>query len=152
MLHPLPLATRPRSDILAFSTIRHIMGLSISFACVLGETMSTQSDLLVQTLLVLSTVVIALGLIVLTAIWHFRRSSMILRRWADENGYELLESRLNWLNQGPFFWTSSSGQTVYYVRVVNRSDGRLRQGWVRCGGFWGGLFDARAEVRWDEPQ
>lgn len=114
--------------------------------------MTIQSEQFVQTLLVLLTVGLTLTLIVLMAVWHVRRSKAILHRWIETNGYELLESRINWLNQGPFFWTSSSGQTVYYIKVVNLSDGRVRQGWVRCGSFWWGALSMKAEVRWDEPQ
>ena len=52
--------------------------------------------------------------------------------------------------RGPYFWTSSKGQTVYRVTVEVR--GGVRTGWVRCGGWWLGLLSDQAEVRWDnEP-
>src|SRR5262249_35973173 len=50
--------------------------------------------------------------------------------------------------RGPFFWTSSKGQTVYRVTVEVK--GAVRTGWVRCGSWWLGLRSEQVEVRWDE--
>ena len=88
-------------------------------------------------------------LMVASMIWHFSRSRSVLEQWAEANGYEILHSEFRNLFRGPFFWTSSKGQTVYYVRVRGR-DGHERSGWVRCGGFWAGLFSDKAEVRWED--
>jgi hypothetical protein len=88
-------------------------------------------------------------LMVVSMIWHFSRSRSVLEQWAEANGYEILHSEFRNLFRGPFFWTSSKGQTVYYVRVRDR-DGQERSGWVRCGGFWAGLFSDKAEVRWED--
>jgi|SRR6267143_2148152 hypothetical protein len=82
-------------------------------------------------------------------VWTFSRSRSVLEQWAQANGYEILHSEFRNLFRGPFFWTSSKGQTVYYVRIRDR-EGRERPGWVRCGGFWAGLFSDKAEVRWDD--
>ena len=103
-----------------------------------------------QNLLVLFVFGLSLTVIILTTLWFFKRSATILERWAARNGYELLESKINWFNQGPFFWSSSKGQVVYYVQVLNRQTGRTRRGWVRCGSYWWGLSSDKAEVRWDE--
>src|SRR5262249_36093276 len=51
--------------------------------------------------------------------------------------------------KGPFFWTSTKAQTVYYV-FVEDSDGNKRSGWVRCGSCWFGLLSDNVEVRWDD--
>ena len=71
--------------------------------------------------------------------WHFSRSRSLLERWADENGYEILESEYRNLFKGPFFFWSSEDQTVYRVKVRDR-EGQVRSGWVRCGGWFLGLW------------
>jgi hypothetical protein len=109
-------------------------------------------ETITQNLLVLFIFGLSLTIIILTTLWFFKRSATILERWAEQNRYELLESKINWFNQGPFFWTSSKGQTVYYVQVLDRRNGQTRRGWVRCGSFWGGLMSDKAEVRWDERE
>jgi hypothetical protein len=86
-------------------------------------------------------------LAVLTLVWHFGRSSSLLRRWAAENGYRILSQEYRVLRQGPFFWTSARGQAVYYVVVEDAV--QKRSGWVRCGGWWFGLWSDNVEVRWD---
>jgi hypothetical protein len=82
-------------------------------------------------------------------VWHFSRSRSILEEWVKDNGYEILDSEFRNFFRGPFFWTSGKGQTVYYVKTRDR-DGRVRTGWVRCGGFWAGLLSNQAEVRWED--
>ena len=70
-------------------------------------------------------------------IWTRGRVENMLNRWASDEGYEVLESKNCWLLRGPFSWTTSDGQRVYRV-VVRTPEGRIRQGWVRCGSFgWG---------------
>ena len=81
--------------------------------------------------------------------WHFSRSRTVLETWADENGFEIVRSEYCHFMRGPFFWTTSKGQTIYYVTVRERS-GRVRTGWVRCGGYFMGLFSDAAEVRWED--
>ena len=81
--------------------------------------------------------------------WHFSRSRSLLEPWAAENGYRIVESSYRNLVRGPFFWTTSKGQTVYRVTVEDES-GRRRSGWVRCGGWFLGLLSDRVDVRWDD--
>ena len=81
--------------------------------------------------------------------WHFSRSRSLLEHWADENGYRIVESSYRNFVRGPFFWTTSKGQTVYRVTIEDRG-GRVRSGWVRCGGWWLGLLSDRVQVRWDD--
>jgi len=81
--------------------------------------------------------------------WHFRRSRSLLQRWADENGYEILESQYRNVFKGPGFWASSREQTVYHVKVKDRA-GYARSGWVRFGGWFLGLWSGRTEVNWEE--
>lgn len=86
---------------------------------------------------------------VLTMTWHFSRSRTVLEQWADQSGYEILHSEYRNFARGPYFWTTSRGQTVYHVRVRD-SAGNVRSGWVRCGSWFLGLMTDQAEVRWDD--
>ena len=81
--------------------------------------------------------------------WTFSRARQILEQWAQSNGYQILSSEFRWLRKGPFFWTSSQYQMIYYV-TVQTPTGDVRSGWVRCGGFWLGLFTDQAQVRWED--
>jgi hypothetical protein len=83
--------------------------------------------------------------------WWYARSDSLLRRWAEENGFQILDYKLRLLSTGPFSWTSINGQTVYQVHVRD-VEGRERSGWLRCGSFWSGVLDDRSDVRWDSEQ
>ena len=93
---------------------------------------------------VVLVILVAVG----SLIWHFTRSRSILEKWAERSGYEILESDYRNLVRGPFFWTSSKGQTVYRVKVRDRL-GNIRSGWVRCGGWFSGLLSDATEVKWE---
>jgi hypothetical protein len=97
--------------------------------------------------LVAAACVIAAGILA----WHISRSRTILEQWAQDMNYTILESDFRIFRRGPFFWTTSRGQTVYYVTIRDRQ-GMKRSGWVRCGGWWTGLFSNKAEVRWDRQE
>jgi hypothetical protein len=90
-----------------------------------------------------------LGLAVFAVWWHFHASFSRLQAWADENGLVILRREYRTFFRGPFFWTSSKGQTVYRVTVRDKA-GHVLDGWVRCGSWWWGLLSPRVEVRWDE--
>ena len=94
-------------------------------------------------------VVLILFLAIASIAWHFRRSRSLLDRWAEGNEFRILQSEYRHIFRGPFFWTSSKGQTVYRVTVEDRA-GNVRSGWVRCGGWWLGLWSDNVEARWDE--
>jgi len=84
---------------------------------------------------------------------HVRaRSKAILRKWADESGYEILEQTPGFYAGGPFkWWTTNRNQTVFLLRVRSR-EGRERTCWARCGSSGFGVFFSDAiEIRWDEP-
>jgi len=87
--------------------------------------------------------------VVLAISWHLGRSKSLLEQWAAENHYRILRQELRYLFKGPYFWTSTKGQTVYHV-VVEDSAGNQRGGWVRCGSWWFGLLSDNVEVRWDD--
>jgi hypothetical protein len=86
---------------------------------------------------------------IVMVLWHYSRSRQVLENWASENDFTIVSSEYRNFLKGPFFWTSSRGQTVYYV-TVRTPDGQTRNGWVRCGGWFFGLLTDKAEVRWDE--
>jgi hypothetical protein len=90
----------------------------------------------------------AVALVSFAFYWNVSRSRTLLQGWAAKSGFEILQSEFRFVRRGPFFWTSSKGQTVYYVRVQD-GQGQVRSGWVRCGGWWLGLWSDRTEVRWD---
>lgn len=94
------------------------------------------------------------GFVIVVAIasifWQFSRSREMLEQWAAENGFQLIEARYRWIVRGPFFWTSSKGQTVYRIAVMTR-EGHRHTGWARCGGWFFGLFTYKVSVIWDHP-
>lgn len=81
--------------------------------------------------------------------WSSSRSQTIIEDWAQQNNYRLLESNAPLLNKGPFFWTTSKGQTVYRFTIEDQT-GRTRSGWARCGSWMLGLMSEQIEVRWDD--
>lgn len=93
-------------------------------------------------------ILIVVGIVALALYLHITRSQKLLRRWAEENRYELLRARHRMFRKGPFIW-SSRGQTVYRVEVRDKQ-GLVRKGWVRCGSWWAGVFSDKVEARWDE--
>lgn len=98
-----------------------------------------------QVFSILIVVVIAVASIA----WRYSRSRSVLELWARENGFEILHSEYRILFRGPFFWTTSRGRTIFYVKVRD-SRGKERSGWVRCGGWFFGLMSDNAEVRWED--
>lgn len=82
--------------------------------------------------------------------WQRFRSPRILKRWAQNNGYEILSSEHRRLfRHGPFAWTISNGQPIYFV-TIRTAEGDIRRGWVRCGSFLWGTYANVATVRWEE--
>lgn len=75
----------------------------------------------------------------------------ILNQWAGDNSFEILNYERRYVRRGPFFWTTSRGQVVYYV-CVKAENGEIRSGWVRCGNWWLGLWINEADVRWDDSE
>jgi hypothetical protein len=94
-------------------------------------------------------ILIVVLLVIAYIAWYYRRSRSLLDRWAERNGYRIVDSEYRYFFRGPFFWTSSKEQTVYRVTVADKA-GNVWSGWVRCGGWWLGLLSDQAEARWDE--
>ena len=93
-------------------------------------------------------VLIAVGVIVASYAWHLSLWRSVLERWAEDNGFEILERKNRFFFRGPFSWTTARGQMVYRVRVRD-SHGNERTGWVKCGGWFWGLMSDNPEVWWD---
>ena len=96
----------------------------------------------------------AIALFVTVFWWFDRRSKIILMKWADTNGFEILQKKQRYLFfTGPFrFWTNSRNQIIYFFRVRDR-EGRERSGWARCGSYLGGVFFSdKIEIRWNESE
>ncbi len=85
----------------------------------------------------------------LSLVLHYRKAAALLRRWADENGFTLVQQERREFRRGPFFWSSSKDQVVYYVTVRDRG-GRLRHVWVRVGSWFLGIMSDKTEVKWDD--
>jgi hypothetical protein len=93
-------------------------------------------------------VVAAIGIGLGVTLWHVSRGREILNLWAQTKGYRIISSEIRWFNRGPFFWTTSKGQMVYYV-VIQTPDGQTKRGYVRCGSFFWGLMKEQVEERWE---
>ena len=97
----------------------------------------------------LLSVIFVVGFVTLVNHLTIARGDTILNRWAARYGVQIMKRNYAWFLKGPFFWTTSRGQAVFRVEVQDRA-GNLRNGWVRCGGWWSGLLSDDAEVRWDD--
>ena len=96
----------------------------------------------------LFAVAAALIFVFLATGWTDSRSDELIRAWADQHGYEVVDHQRALLHWGPFFWTTGKGQTVYRIWIRDRQ-GNTREGWARCGSWWAGLMSDEVEVRWD---
>jgi hypothetical protein len=79
----------------------------------------------------------------------YRRAGWVLRKWAADNGFRIIDSNRPLVRKGPFFFNSSQSQIVYRVTVED-AQGSIRHGWVRCGSFFLGPWKDQVDVKWDE--
>ncbi len=96
-------------------------------------------------LAILGVIVFAIAVL----IWSFYRSKQLLESWACDNDFQIVSFEYRYFFKGPFFWTSSNHQAVYYVTVTT-ADGETRNGWVRCGGWLLGMLSDQVDVEWDQ--
>ncbi len=89
-----------------------------------------------------------LGLIVAWYSFEHKRSVKLIQQWADANGYRIIALEQRWLRRGPYFWRSGKYHTVFYVDVIN-PQGLAQAVWIRCGGWFSGLFSDQIDVRFD---
>ena len=66
----------------------------------------------VETALIVAAIAI---LAVAAFVFHFGGSGSLLDQWASKNGYQIIRQEYRSFFKGPFFWTSTRGQTVYYA-------------------------------------
>jgi hypothetical protein len=91
----------------------------------------------------------AVFIVIIAAItFDYYRSNSILQRWADQNGYRIVQRERRAFFRGPFFWTTGHNRVVFYVTVED-AHGQQRNAWVRCGGWFLGLLSNNVDVRWD---
>lgn len=87
--------------------------------------------------------------------WYWlwvRRAKSMLRAWATNGGFRILDFKRHYMFAGSFhwWWLNRPYRIVFRVHVLDRA-GRERFGWVRCGSNVGGvLFSNHTEVRWDQ--
>ncbi len=73
----------------------------------------------------------------------------LLKKWADENGWEIVQQSRREFGS-PWMFSKSRAQFVYYVAVAPKGDSeKARWAWVRCGGWFSGPKADKIEVRWD---
>lgn len=96
-------------------------------------------------------IAVTVAAVVLFSLWFNgfvnKKVKNLLQHWADENNMKLMRLEARWFRLGPFMWTTSRFQLVYYVTVWDR--GKKRHAYVRCGNFWFGMMTEDIEVSWD---
>ena len=81
--------------------------------------------------------------------WGQRKSDSIVLRWAEKNHFQLLQFRERALfESAPFPFLGSNKTPNYFVRVRDER-GKERQGWMRVGTIFGGIWEDEIEVKWD---
>src|SRR5215831_13909057 len=67
---------------------------------------------------------------------------LILRRWAEVNGHEIIRKERWWFFRAPHY------ETALWIVLRDRNDD-LKAGWVRIGRYWN-PYSNRIEIRWDD--
>ena len=73
----------------------------------------------------------------------------MLDRWAQAQKLTLVSVVSCWFFRGPYFF-ATRGQEVYRI-TVRDSEGALKAGYARCGGYWLGTLTDQVDVTWDAP-
>jgi hypothetical protein len=74
---------------------------------------------------------------------------LLMKKWADENGWEIVRQRHREFGS-PWMFSTSGFQFIYYVALARKEDlMRVRWAWVRCGGWLSGPKSDRIDVHWD---
>lgn len=74
------------------------------------------------------------------------RAEKLLAEWTAKEGCVLLECRRSFFDKGPFMPISKA--VVYRVKARS-PEGKIRSGWVRCGGWFFGVSSDETAVIWD---
>lgn len=94
-------------------------------------------------------IAVLVGVAILSIAHRGSRSHDLIEQWASANGYRVMNAESRPFSRGPFFWTTSKGQTVYYVTFADAA-GQYRSAYVRCGSWMGGLWSDKVDVRWED--
>ncbi len=92
--------------------------------------------------------VLLVAIAVVLVCFQRSRADQIVQRWAQATGVELVSAQRQYLYAGPFFLRHSRGQLVYRI-VVRDQAGTERAGWLRVGGWLGGVLSEKTKVIWD---
>ena len=84
------------------------------------------------------------------AMYHKKSGLKALQEWANKNGYKIIKSEYRWSRVGPYFWSAGSRSYRIFLVTLETSDGKIKKGWVRLGGFILGLLSDKVEVKWEE--
>lgn len=80
--------------------------------------------------------------------WQYRRADELLRRWAAEHAFEVLEKvKANPLYTGPGHWAARDKRVVYRIAVKD-SGGHAKHGVARLGEVATGTLGDKVEVEW----
>lgn len=86
------------------------------------------------------------ALVIWLNIFSYRKAKRLIREWAAEKGYAIVDMELRFIRRGPFLWTSGNAQIVYYVVLSSGSE--KRSAFIRCGSFFTGLLSDNIDVEW----
>ena len=78
---------------------------------------------------------------------QYLRARSLLESWAVQNGFEILQRKLSGFDDGRFCGTSYRAQFVWRFAVRDHQ-GRVLNGYLRCGGPFVGVLSSKTEVRW----
>ena len=93
--------------------------------------------------LLITTVLLTLGKHYVGRYW----SGILIRRWAVQNHYRLIDWKYCQFWVGPFVLRATNLQMVYVVTIEDQA-GKTRQAWVRCRSWFLGLLSDELTVEW----
>lgn len=76
-----------------------------------------------------------------------KRIDTFVNQWAKENNYELIKYQERVFSPFTFSRSRSKNQEVVFVEIKDQ-EGRHREGWLKLGGYFSGLFSYKAECKW----
>ena len=94
-------------------------------------------------------ILIVIAIFLVSIYWRIARARSILQQWLEDNNFSEISREYRFFCRGPFSWTASKVQAVYYMRIRDQK-GNDRSGWVCCGGWALGLWSNKVKVKWDD--
>ena len=92
------------------------------------------------------------GIMLVYALWTARRARTIMRQWLADRGFDALHVRQS-LGPPLRLWNGSKEQYTFRIRAYDKSTHRIREGWMRVGGYWIGVLNPDAvEMYWDDER